>query len=315
MRAMLLAAGRGTRLGALTEERAKPAVPFANRPMAAVALGALARAGVREIVVNTHHLPETVREALTVAAPVGVALRFVHEPELLGTGGGIANVAEWLTAPEEPVFVMNSDVLFEPDLEAVLHEHQRAQAFATMVVRADPRAERFGAVWVREGGPSDDDHVEGLVRGIDGTRAPRPEAEGLQPRVFTGVHVLSPAAIRSLPAEGCVVRQGYAEWLLAGQPILAHLANEPWEDLGTPARYLAAHLAHHGASHEAAASERIHETAVVDPGARLTETWVGAGAHIGPVRLERVVVWDGSRVDEDLTGAIVTREGRVVQVE
>ena len=69
MRAMLLAAGRGSRLGVLTEERAKPAVPFANRPMAAVALGALARAGAREVMVNTHHLPHTVEAALRRAAP------------------------------------------------------------------------------------------------------------------------------------------------------------------------------------------------------------------------------------------------------
>ncbi|MBO6937161.1 MAG: NDP-sugar synthase [Deltaproteobacteria bacterium] len=297
MRAMLLAAGRGSRLKALTEERAKPAVPFANRPMAAVALGALARAGVTEIVVNTHHLPATVERALSPIAPVGVALRFVVEEELLGTGGGIANVAEWLAEPEQPVFVMNSDVLFEPDLAAVRRVHDESNAFATMVVRADERAERFGAVWVHDG----------RVRGIDGTSAPKPETDAGTGRVFTGVHVLSPGALRSLPRRGCVVRQGYADWLNAGETIAGALATEPWEDLGTPERYLAAHR------DEADRSNPIDPSARIDSGATLQESWVGAGATIGPVTLRRVVVWDGATVDEDLEDAIVTSEGRVVQ--
>jgi mannose-1-phosphate guanylyltransferase len=295
MRAMLLAAGRGSRLKALTEERAKPAVPFANRPMAAVALGALARGGVREVVVNTHHLPETVETALSAVAPEGVSLRFVVEPELLGTGGGIANVADWLAEPGEPVFVMNSDVLFEPDLAAARATHDGLGAFATMVVREDARAARFGAVWVRDG----------RVRGIDGTAAPKPETDAGVGRVFTGVHVLSPEAVRALPATGCVVRQGYAPWLNDGRVIAAQLASEPWEDLGTPERYLAAHRAARG--------ERVDPSATIDPGATLEETWVGAEARIGPVTLRRVVVWDGARVGEDLEDAIVTREGRVVR--
>lgn len=299
MRAMLLAAGHGSRLKALTEERAKPAVPFANRPMAAVALGALARAGVTEVVVNTHHLPETVEDALSGAAPDGVSLRFEHEPTLLGTGGGIANVADWLAEPGEPAFVMNSDVLFEPDLAAVRRAHDAAGAFATMVVRADDRAASFGAVWVKEG----------RVRGIDGTSAPKPPSAAGVGRVFTGVHVLSVAALRSLPAEGCVVRQGYAEWLNAGETVSAVLASEPWEDLGTPERYLAAHRA------LAATGASIDPSAAVEPRASLEECWVGAGATIGPVTLQRVVVWDGATVDEDLEDAIVTREGRVVRVD
>jgi len=297
MRAMLLAAGRGSRLKALTEERAKPAVPFANRPMAAVALGALTRVGVTEVVVNTHHLPDTVEAALSAVAPAGVSLRFVVEAELLGTGGGIANVAEWLAEPGEPVFVMNSDVLFEPDLSAVRRTHDEARAYATMVVRADERAARFGAVWVREG----------RVRGIDGTNAPKPATDPGVGRVFTGVHVLSPAALRSLPAEGCVVRQGYADWLNDEQAIAAHLASEPWEDLGTPERYLAAHRA-------LAAPTPVDPSASIHADATLEDTWVGAGATVGPVTLRRVVVWDGATVDRDLEDAIVTRQGRVVRV-
>ena len=295
MRAMLLAAGRGTRLGALTEERAKPAVPFANRPMAAVALGALARAGITEVAVNTHHLPRTVERDLGAAAPPTMSLRFVHEPELLGTGGGVANVAAWLAEGGEPAFVMNSDVLFEPDLGAALDAHRAADAWATMVLRADPRAETFGAVW----------EERGRVLGIDGTAAPRPLGRG-RPHVFTGVHILSPASLRALPHAGCIVRQGYARWLNRRHLIGAWIATEQWEDLGTPQRYLDAH--------RLAPGERVHPTASVAPGAELSETWVGARAEVGAVSLQNVVVWDGARVDVDLRDAIVTEEGRIVRL-
>ncbi len=295
MRAMLLAAGRGSRLGVLTEERAKPAVPFANRPMAAVALGALARGGAREVMVNTHHLPQTVEAALRRAAPATMTLRFHNEPQLLGTGGGVAAVAEWLAEPGEPVVLMNSDVLFEPDLTAVVAAHREAGAWATMVVREDPRARDFGAVWTREG----------RVVGIDGTTAPRHEGRG-EPHVFTGVHVLSPECLQTLPTSGCIVREGYAPWLNAGCHVGAWVSHEPWEDLGTPRRYLAAHGRHDGT--------RVHAEAQVHPDAELDGTWVGAGAKVGPVRLRNVVVWDGARVDEPLENAVVTTDGRVVTV-
>ena len=303
---MLLAAGHGSRLSPLTEERAKPAVPFANRPMAMTALESLVAVGATEIAVNTHHLADTVEKALRQNAPSSVRWRFFHEEELLGTGGGVARAAPWLREPGESVVVMNSDILYRPDLRGALRAHAQSGALATMVLREDARAEHFGAVW-----------AEGRnVRGIDGTCAPRPasanpsrgsgSASRLRPLVFTGVHVLSTDALARLPVKGCIVREGYARWLGAHTPIGAFFDGSAWNDLGTLQRYLDAHVrAAGGGDPTVAASASVH------PAAALHHTWVGEGASVGPVTLERCVVWDGARVDEDAADTVFTKHHRV----
>src|SRR5688572_30447267 len=141
MRAMLVAAGFGTRLDPLTRELPKPALPVANRPIAWYACDHLARSGFTEIAVNTHHLARELRDALAPLAPPGVKLRFVHEPEILGTGGGVRNA--WQPDDGEDFVVMNAKLLFAPDLARVLTAHRQAGAIATMVLRALPPGSRF----------------------------------------------------------------------------------------------------------------------------------------------------------------------------
>lgn len=293
MRAMVLAAGLGTRLRPLTLERPKPVVPYGQRPLACVALDALAAVGVREVVMNTHHLGERVPELLAGHVPPGMTVTYLHEPTLLGTGGGLRNA--WGALDDgEPVLVMNADIVFRPDLEGALALHRRLDAVATMVLRPDPEAARFGAVEV---------DAEGRVRRLLGTPA---EAAGpLRTMMFTGVHVLSPRAFEDLPAEGCVVRHAYRRWVDDPAVTVAGFVDgSPWEDLGTHRRYLDACLR---------LAPDVHPTASIDPAARLEGCVVGEGAAIGPVRLRRCVVWPGARVTDDLEDAIVTRE-HVVRV-
>src|SRR5262245_66517294 len=89
--AMLITAGYGTRLSPLTDLLPKPAVPVANRPLAWFALDHLYRAGVRSLTLNTHHLAAELEREINAWAPPDLALRYVFEPEILGTGGGIRN--------------------------------------------------------------------------------------------------------------------------------------------------------------------------------------------------------------------------------
>src|SRR5436190_20338773 len=107
---MLVAAGFGTRLEPLTRELPKPALPLGNRPVAWFALDHLRRCGARDVVVNTHHLAERLREQLEPCCPADVALRFVHEPMILGTGGGVRNA--WQPAAGEDFVVFNAKLLF-----------------------------------------------------------------------------------------------------------------------------------------------------------------------------------------------------------
>ena len=140
MLGMVFAAGLGTRLAPLTQRLPKPVVPLMNRPLARYSLEALAAAGVERCALNTHHLADAVPEALEGHVPTGMTARFVHEPKLLGTGGGLrhaltALIDEFGADDDTPILVMNGDILFWPELERALAVHRRLGAVATVVLR------------------------------------------------------------------------------------------------------------------------------------------------------------------------------------
>ncbi|MFW5921120.1 MAG: sugar phosphate nucleotidyltransferase [Polyangiales bacterium] len=312
MGAMVLAAGLGTRLRPLTHERPKPAVPVANRPLAWFALDHLARAGVREVVLNTHYLGERLPDLLAPYLPADLTPTYLHEPDLLGTGGGVHNARDHLLAgehdPDAPVLLTNSDILFAPDYAAALATHRRHGAIATMVLRPDPEAARYGAVEV---------DPQGRVRRLLG--APQSAPEPLEALMFTGVHVLSPRAFEDLPAQGCIIRHSYRRWVDEGVAVAGHVDTSPWRDLGTLEAYLQANLdladgtlRWPGITPDPATGTLVDPTADVPLTATLRHAVVGPGARIAPhVTLERAVVWPDAEVTEDARGAVITPTQRV----
>lgn len=302
---MVLAAGLGTRLRPLTEELPKPAVPVGNRPAIWFALDHLRRAGVRHVILNTHHLAEALRGALAGALPDGLEVTFVHEPELLGTGGGLWNARAALLA-DPPTVVANSDVLFAPDVGRLVAAHHDHGAIATMVLRAVPDADRWGSVEVDAGG---------RVRRLLG----RPEdvAGPLLPLMFAGVHCLSAEAFDDLPASGCIVRHSYRRWIDDGRVVAGVVDDGPWWDLGTLPAYLDTNLALADGrlrwpGIEPVDGSLVHPAARVDRSARVIGSVVGAGATVGPgVTVERCVVWPGAVVRDDRVDAVLTPRGVV----
>ncbi|MCC6874866.1 MAG: NTP transferase domain-containing protein [Sandaracinaceae bacterium] len=302
---MVLGAGLGTRLRPLTDRLPKPVVPLFDRPLAAYALERLFAAGVRDAVMNTHHHAAEVVRALEGHVPEGMRLRFVHEPELLGTGGGIRNALSILrdeVGDGGPMLVINGDVLFWPDLEGALALHAELGAVATMVLREDPRAKELGAIEVDGGG---------RVRRLLG----KPEGAPLGERMFTGVHVLSPRALADLPEQGCIVRKSYRAWIDRGEVVAGFTDPSPWRDLGTLQEYLRAHLdALEGAL--VWPGRALPRGSWIAPGARvegatIVASAIGQGAYVAPgVRLERSVLWPGARVEQSDRDAIWTPEGR-----
>lgn len=303
MRAMVFAAGLGTRLRPMTELLPKPVVPLLHRPLCWYALDHLRRAGVSEVVLNTHHLGGRVEEQVRAAPRIeGLTIRFAHEPSLLGTGGGVKHAAAVQAralgsalGDDDLLIAFNGDVLFAPDLSAAIARHRASEALATMIVREDPNAARFGAIEL------DADHrVRRMLGQPDGS---------LRATMFTGVHVLSGRALRELPDAGCIVRQGYVPWLARGERIAAHVERAPWRDLGTPGEYLAAHrdlvsgtLRWPGVDPGGA----VHPDAIVDPTATLEETVVGPGARVeAGVKLTRCVVWPSAVVRNSRSDAIL----------
>jgi NDP-sugar pyrophosphorylase family protein len=227
---------------------------------------------------------------------------FVHEPEILGTGGGIRQVWRALGEPD-PLLVMNGDVLFEPDLIEALRQHIAHDAVATMVLREVPDADRYGAIEIDAGA---------RVRRLLGA----PDAQGpLRKLMFSGVHVLSARAVASLPERGCVIRQGYRAWIDAGLVVAGFVDAAPWLELGTPADYAEAQLGLLARLDSGTTGHRslVHAAAQIDAEAHVAHSIVGADSRVdGPRRLERVIVWPGAHVTGDLRDAIVTTSGRVV---
>jgi NDP-sugar pyrophosphorylase family protein len=183
---MIVAAGLGTRLHPLTEHRAKPAVPVRGIPMIAYSLAFLARAGVDEIVINVHHLPDSLIAAAQRWCPAHLKLQFSHEPELLHTGGAIRRVASFLRE-SDPCVVLGGDMILDFDLAAMIRRHREGDHAATLVLREDPRAPRFGTIGV---------DGKGCVRRV----ARRFDLGGAnRAGVYTWANLFSPRPFESLP--------------------------------------------------------------------------------------------------------------------
>lgn len=281
MNAMVLCAGKGTRLRPLTEWRAKPMVPVGDRPAVEHVTDRLA--GFARRVLNVHHRPEDL-EAWAAAHGVAVS----RERDLLGTAGGVAHARALLG--EGDVLVWNGDILAELDPDALARAHAASGALATLALSPRPRGE--GTLGLS---------AEGRVVRLRGQVFGEEAAGG----DFTGIHVLGAELRRALPPEGCLVGDVYLPALARGARIMGFSTTAAFTDIGSIAAYVAANrawLASRGLSSWAAPD--------VAPGASIVGSVVGAGARIeAPV--ERCVVWPGTRVREPMRDAVVTPWGAV----
>jgi len=228
-RAMLLAAGLGERLRPLTERVPKPLVPVGGRPMVHYMLDLLAAAGIREVHVNLHHLGARVQDALGDGSAWGLSLCYHPEKTILGTGGGLkAAAAACPSLASGPITMVNADVLIDADLGALCARHVAESPLATLLLRDDPDARRYGVI-----GTDADDRIRRFLDADTGG--------AVHERMFTGVQVLSPGIFKHMP-DGDVfpITDAYKTALLAGERMLGPPHPGYWADLGTPERLLAA---------------------------------------------------------------------------
>jgi len=223
---MILAAGRGERLRPLTDRVPKPLIPLAGHPLIHYVLGMLRECGVEEVVINLHHLGEQIQAYVGDGSRWGIRVFYSLERRLLGTGGGIQKSAPHLAG--DTFLVLNADILADLNLCDVLTFHRENHATATLVLRQDPDAERYGVI-----------EVDGVhrVRQILGRL---PVAPARRRRLmFTGVHVLEPAVFSHMACQGEVfsIVDVYVTMLRAGERILGYEMKGFWADLGTPERY------------------------------------------------------------------------------
>ncbi len=315
-KAMILAAGFGTRLRPLTLGRPKVLVPVQNRPLLHWLVEYLWSAGAEEVIVNSHHLSEKLTSYIdTGDFPIPVHVRV--EETLLGTGGGIRNVADYWD--ERPFVVINGDILSSIDIQKILNSHERSDATVTLGLRDEPR---FNGVQV-----ASDGRILSFAGGSE---------RGL---AFTGIHVLDPEALDGVPDHAPTsIIDCYLQLLSGGAKVMAHVVTDQfWRELGSLDGYLEAHVELSRMKTapipglKVGGKPVIHESARLGSGVRLDgAVCVGAGCELSAgVLIQGSIIWsevqvragcsirgsiigDGVKVTESLEGKVIATHGRTL---
>lgn len=304
MRAMILAAGYGTRLWPLTIDRAKPALPFLGRPLVGYVAEYLAGYGYGEVVVNLHHQAESVRDALGDGSRFGVRLHYVEEPEILGPGGAIDNARALLE--EDTFVVINGKIVTDIDLGAALETHRKTNALATLILQRNPTHERFSTVQTHAGlitgfggppnkltTPQASDNAE---RAAVSSSAEQRGNEKDVPLMFTGIQIMEPRIFSYIPRGvfSHTVTDVYLPAIAKGEALAAYVADGMWYELSTIPRYLYITLAllkQKGLDTQADTNSVIQtnadvresilwENVTVEAGARVRQCVLGRGVNI-----------------------------------
>ncbi|HVJ06724.1 MAG TPA: nucleotidyltransferase family protein [Candidatus Saccharimonadales bacterium] len=239
MKAMILAAGLGTRLRPLTDDRPKALVEIAGRTMLEIALGRLRGFGIREVIVNVHHFADLVVECLKANDNFGMKIEISREEELLDTGGGLQKAAHFFLKDggDEPFILHNVDVLSTIDFGAMVQFHREHEALATLAVQKRESSRQL--LFDREG----------LLCGrlVDGETHMARLSENARPRAFAGIHVISPRLFTRMSGghmkeeHSFPIIPVYLRLAGEGDRIVAFPADEYyWRDLGTEASLLQA---------------------------------------------------------------------------
>jgi mannose-1-phosphate guanylyltransferase len=227
MQAIVLVGGEGTRLRPLTETVPKPALTLVDRPFLAYMIEWLAGHGVTEVVLACGFLPDVLREVLGEGERSGVRLRYIVEPQPLGTAGAIRFVADELGGELGGRFLaLNGDVLTDLDLSALLRAHEERHARATIGLHPVEDASAYGLV---RGGPNGE-VLEFLEK--SGERAPG--------EVNAGMYVLERSVLDLIPPGENVSIERDVFPRLAGDGLHGLRLDGYWMDIGTPQRYLQA---------------------------------------------------------------------------
>src|SRR5688572_58376 len=236
MKTMILAAGFGTRLFPLTIDRTKPAIPFLGKPLVGYVAEYLAGYGFKDIVVNLHHQPDSVIEALGDGSDFGVKIEYtIEQPDILGTAGALDNARHLLDG--DTFLIVNGKIITDIDIAAAAETHKRSGALATLVLKPNVKRERFTIV----------DTDDGFIKGFGAMAKPLTEDEIRDteheittPLMFTGIHFVEPRIFDYIPPGvfSDTVSDVYKPAMARGEKFAAHVSEGEWFELSTIPRYL-----------------------------------------------------------------------------
>ncbi|TMK26718.1 MAG: NDP-sugar synthase [Actinobacteria bacterium] len=299
MRAMVLAAGLGTRLRPLTYEITKPMVPVLDRPVMEHIVDLLDRHGFDRVIANLHYFPDSIREHF------GDRLEYRYEPELLGTAGGVRACAEFFG--DEPFLVISGDALTDIDLTALAARHRETDGIATLAVKQVPDTREFGVVLHDR---------EGRITGFQ--EKPSPD-EALSDLGNCGIYVFDPQIFDYFPDSEFVdwAKDVFPVLLENDVPFYIHEVREYWNDIGSLGELRKGTFdALRGELQLQIEGQELRPGVIVADGSPLPEgvelegpAWIGRDVRLGDrVRLMcPIVVGDGVRIGDgaQLRGSIV----------
>jgi len=314
MKGMILAAGFGTRFRPVTYSIPKPMVPLVNRPLIGYAIESLLGAGVNEIIINLHHLPQTLESFVRSLYGGRVSFQFSLESAILGTGGGVRNVRNLLER-EKSFFLINGDTVQFPPFDQLRKKREETGAIASLLLRHPPQEDRFTAVMY------DGQRITGFNEGAGNAL------------MFAGSHCISSNIFSILPDRefSGITEDVYIPMTRSGEELLTGIVYDGlWFDIGTPKRYLDAS--------DALRALMIRGELEMTPGSRAepgSMSIVSTGArnegHIeaavlgdaqveGSATVRHSVIWDGARIesgasveDSIISHGTVIRAGSRVQ--
>jgi mannose-1-phosphate guanylyltransferase len=235
MKAMVLAAGLGTRLRPLTKDRPKALVEVCRRTLLEITLTRLRDFGIRDVIINVHHYADMVIDCVKAASNFGMHVEFSREDILLDTGGGLKKAAWFLsgsgnasTDEEDPFILHNVDVISTINLQRMVEAHKKTKALATLAVQ-DRKTSRYLLF---------NDQLN-----LCGRRLVKEEkaeivcpAQQMSELAFAGIHVISPRIFPLLKEDGIFsIIPAYLRLAAQGEKIQAFRADEYyWRDLGKP---------------------------------------------------------------------------------
>jgi len=327
MKAILLAGGRGTRLRPLTIHTPKPIVPIFDRPFLRYQIDLLKQVPeIDEVVLSLNYQPRRIEELFGDGSDTGIGIKYVVEPQPLGTAGAIRYAGESL---RESVVVFNGDILSRVDLAAVLALHRERQARATIVLTPVDNPSAYGLV---------ETDPDGNVRRF--LEKPDP-AEITCDTINAGIYVLEPDTFDRIPKDvpWSIERSFFPSLIERGETFVAYVHRGYWIDIGTPEKYVQVHhdimdgrccvppfaeragsavVSPHARLEEGVVIEGpcfVDEGVVVKTGARIgAYSVIGRHCHIEErAVVEDAIVWANSRVSQDATvrGAILGRQCHV----
>lgn len=281
---MMLAAGRGTRLGALTENLPKPLLPVANRPVMSQGIHCLHNLGITEICTNVSYLGRKIMDTFGDGSAFGVTIYWSPEQEPTGTAGGMKRMQHVLG--DDTVVVIAGDAMLDIDLTSLLDYHRTNRAFATLATIPVADASQYGVVVTDAAG-----------RIVRFQEKPAPGTE-ISRQANTGIYIFEPAIFDLIPAGefSDFALHVFPEILRRALPFFALPVKGYWTDIGNPGDYLQANLDY--------LAGEVH---VDGHGQRIDGNLIAPTAHAAQTRLRNCIIGDNARlaVGVELTNCVV----------